>query len=110
MFPYVCLATMPLFCRVDWPRRFGLCFRWKQRIVSVNANSIDANGLKETDSQAKETLKSNLILPSNEFLRNKEIHKSNNKIKFCSHNNNWIYFKIYIFPIIFRENYERGNK
>ncbi|XP_039307001.1 vitamin K-dependent gamma-carboxylase isoform X2 [Solenopsis invicta] len=75
MFPYVCLATMPLFCRVDWPRRFGLCFRWKQRIVSVNVNSIDANGLKETDSQAKETLKSNLILPSNEFLRNKEIHK-----------------------------------
>ena len=22
MFPYVCLATMPLFCNVDWPRRF----------------------------------------------------------------------------------------
>ena len=21
MFPYVCLATMPLFCRVDWPRK-----------------------------------------------------------------------------------------
>lgn len=20
MFPYVCLATMPLFCNVDWPR------------------------------------------------------------------------------------------
>ncbi|XP_034183188.2 gamma-glutamyl carboxylase [Osmia lignaria lignaria] len=23
MFPYVCLATMPLFCSTDWPRRFG---------------------------------------------------------------------------------------
>lgn len=22
MFPYVCLATMPLFCNVDWPRKF----------------------------------------------------------------------------------------
>ncbi|XP_058795770.1 vitamin K-dependent gamma-carboxylase isoform X2 [Phymastichus coffea] len=22
MFPYVCLATMPLFCHVDWPRKF----------------------------------------------------------------------------------------
>ena len=22
MFPYVCLATMPLFCRNDWPRKF----------------------------------------------------------------------------------------
>ncbi|CAK9798058.1 Vitamin K-dependent gamma-carboxylase [Anthophora plagiata] len=23
MFPYVCLATMPLFCRPDWPRKLG---------------------------------------------------------------------------------------
>lgn len=22
MFPYTCLATMPLFCQVDWPRKF----------------------------------------------------------------------------------------
>lgn len=23
MFPYVCLATMPLFCHVDWPRKIS---------------------------------------------------------------------------------------
>ncbi|KAG7208609.1 hypothetical protein KM043_014817 [Ampulex compressa] len=26
MFPYVCLATMPLFCSVDWPRRLRAWF------------------------------------------------------------------------------------
>lgn len=75
MFPYVCLATMPLFCHVDWPRRLGLYFKWKQKILPINANSIDANNVKETDSQAKETLKSNLILPSNEILCNEAIHE-----------------------------------
>jgi len=67
MFPYVCLATMPLFCRVDWPRRLGLYFR---------RNSIDANSVKETDNQAKESLKPNcLMLPSSEILHNETIHE-----------------------------------
>lgn len=74
MFPYVCLATMPLFCRVDWPRRLGLYFR-KQKTLPINANSI-ANSVKETDIQAKESLKPNyLILPSNEILHNEAIHE-----------------------------------
>ncbi|XP_011696419.1 PREDICTED: vitamin K-dependent gamma-carboxylase [Wasmannia auropunctata] len=69
MFPYVCLATMPLFCRVDWPRRLRLYFKRKQKILSVNTNSIDANNVEETGSQAKGSLKHNcLTLPSNEIL------------------------------------------
>ncbi|XP_024877987.1 vitamin K-dependent gamma-carboxylase [Temnothorax curvispinosus] len=76
MFPYVCLTTMPLFCRVDWPRRLGLYFRRKQKILSVNANLIDANNERETDSQAEESMKPNcLVLPSNEISYNEAIHK-----------------------------------
>lgn len=71
MFPYVCLATMPLFCRVDWPRRLGLYFKRKQKILSINASTIDANNVKETDSQAKESMKPNLVSPSNEISCNK---------------------------------------
>lgn len=26
MFPYTCLATMPLFCHVDWPRKVQAWF------------------------------------------------------------------------------------
>lgn len=30
MFPYVCLATMPLFCHNDWPRRlWGRLWGWQ---------------------------------------------------------------------------------
>lgn len=65
MFPYVCLATMPLFCRVDWPRRLGLYFKRKQKILSISA--INVNNIKETDSQAKESMKLNLVSPSNEI-------------------------------------------
>lgn len=76
MFPYVCLATMPLFCCVDWPRKLGLYFRLKQKILSINANSIDANGVKETDSQAEESMKPNYLkLSSNEIFCNETMHE-----------------------------------
>ncbi|XP_006616444.1 vitamin K-dependent gamma-carboxylase [Apis dorsata] len=29
MFPYVCLATMPLFCKPNWPRRLGIFLKRK---------------------------------------------------------------------------------
>lgn len=85
MFPYVCLATMPLFCRADWPRRLGLCFKRKQKILSINANSIGANNVEETDSQARESMKPNCSeLPSNKISRNEATHEG----------------KHYFFPII----------
>ncbi|XP_018368720.1 PREDICTED: vitamin K-dependent gamma-carboxylase [Trachymyrmex cornetzi] len=84
MFPYVCLATMPLFCRVDWPRKLQLYFRLKQKILPINANSIDANSVKKTDSQPKESMKSNYLkLSSNEIFYNETMHeeKAMNKEK-----------------------------
>ncbi|XP_011879676.1 PREDICTED: vitamin K-dependent gamma-carboxylase isoform X2 [Vollenhovia emeryi] len=72
MFPYVCLATMPLFCRVDWPRRLRLYFRRKQKVLSVNTNTIDAS---ETDSQAKEPMKLSCLLPSSEIACNEATHE-----------------------------------
>lgn len=56
MFPYVCMATMPLFCRVDWPRRLGLYFiSWKRKLLpsSKNTNNIKES---ETDSQVEDSL------------------------------------------------------
>ena len=34
MFPYVCLATMPLFCNVDWPRKIIAWFTGSSIYVS----------------------------------------------------------------------------
>ena len=36
MFPYTCLATMPLFCHVDWPRKFE---NWFKSNFTFNINS-----------------------------------------------------------------------
>ncbi|XP_025156701.1 vitamin K-dependent gamma-carboxylase isoform X2 [Harpegnathos saltator] len=41
MFPWVCLATMPLFCHVDWPRKLGLCFDWRRKVSAADGSSID---------------------------------------------------------------------
>ncbi|KAL6255246.1 hypothetical protein P5V15_013584 [Pogonomyrmex californicus] len=60
MFPYVCLATMPLFCHADWPRRLELYFKRRQKILLINTNSINTNSEKKTDNQEKEPSKSNL--------------------------------------------------
>ncbi|EGI61953.1 PREDICTED: vitamin K-dependent gamma-carboxylase [Acromyrmex echinatior] len=76
MFPYVCLATMPLFCRADWPRKLELYFGLKQKILPINANSIDVKSVKETDSQVKESVKPNYLkLSSNEIVSNETMHK-----------------------------------
>ncbi|XP_076231158.1 gamma-glutamyl carboxylase isoform X2 [Calliopsis andreniformis] len=33
IFPYVCLATMPLFCNTDWPRRLASYFKLSRRTL-----------------------------------------------------------------------------
>lgn len=76
MFPYVCLATMPLFCRVDWPRKLELYFSRMRKTSPANVDLIDANNVKKTDSQVKESLKSERsVLPSNEISQNETTPK-----------------------------------
>lgn len=76
MFPYVCLATMSLFCSADWPRRLTHYFSWKQHILLSDVNLIDANSIKETNSQIKESLSSDCsTLPSNKISQYKTMHK-----------------------------------
>lgn len=74
MFPYVCLATMSLFCSTDWPRRLGFYFSWKREILLTDVNLTNANSVKETDSQIKESLSSDSSA-SNETLHNKTMDK-----------------------------------
>lgn len=54
MFPYVCLATMPIFCNADWPRRLVSYFK-SSRITSF---FIRNQGTKNCDkySIASKTL------------------------------------------------------
>ncbi|XP_011302375.1 vitamin K-dependent gamma-carboxylase [Fopius arisanus] len=46
MFPYVCLATMGLFCHVDWPRKI---------ITSLTGRSCDTGEKKSEDTCPSET-------------------------------------------------------
>lgn len=39
MFPYVCLATMPLFCEENWPRKFLGVFRKTKAETKINSSS-----------------------------------------------------------------------
>lgn len=50
MFPYVCLATLPVFCDYDWPKRWILrCPGLLRKCLPDSANSV-AQG---TEKQAK---------------------------------------------------------
>ncbi|XP_012262131.2 vitamin K-dependent gamma-carboxylase [Athalia rosae] len=59
MFPYVCLATMPLFCHVDWPRRIEAWF-YSSRLesslsddeVQENLKNEYANGIDEKPQES----------------------------------------------------------
>lgn len=67
---------MSLFCSADWPRRLALYFSRKREILQTDVNLIDANSVKKTDSQIKESLNSDCsTLPSNEILHYETIHK-----------------------------------
>ncbi|XP_015172992.1 PREDICTED: vitamin K-dependent gamma-carboxylase [Polistes dominula] len=43
MFPYVCLATMPLFCNFDWPRTFYSWIIFKRNITISKSMNIMKN-------------------------------------------------------------------
>lgn len=58
MFPYVCLATMPLFCDVNWPRKFAAIVTKKQIsvpnpsescIYEPKTNKKDPNATKQKE-------------------------------------------------------------
>ncbi|XP_033335453.2 gamma-glutamyl carboxylase isoform X2 [Megalopta genalis] len=42
MFPYVCLATMPLFCSADWPRKCISWFKCNCTSIIVDSRTIEA--------------------------------------------------------------------
>lgn len=46
MFPYVCLATMPLFCNVDWPRTFYSWIMRKRKILLSKCVNVIRNCLQ----------------------------------------------------------------
>lgn len=39
MFPYVCLATMPLFCEENWPRKVKFYFSKKESAQPIPSTS-----------------------------------------------------------------------
>ncbi|KAI4464636.1 vitamin k-dependent gamma-carboxylase [Holotrichia oblita] len=47
MFPYVCLATMPIFCEFDWPKR---CMNKICRSKIDNRNNAGGNGNNATNT------------------------------------------------------------
>lgn len=67
---------MPLFCRVDWPRRLRLYFTRKQNSPLANVNLTDANDVKETCNQTQESPKSDCsVLPSKKVLHNETVRE-----------------------------------
>nr|XP_012134614.1 PREDICTED: vitamin K-dependent gamma-carboxylase [Megachile rotundata] len=55
MFPYVCLATMPLFCSTDWPRRLVSFFKHNISFLAQNLR-IKRNSVKRLSAGTSETL------------------------------------------------------
>ncbi|XP_043275488.1 vitamin K-dependent gamma-carboxylase isoform X2 [Venturia canescens] len=54
MFPYVCLATMPLFCSPDWPRKLKACLNGGSTCVPESSESSTENSQVE-DSKLVES-------------------------------------------------------
>lgn len=76
MFPYVCLATMPLFCRMDWPRRLGVYFSWKQSNSPINRDSSDIDSAKENDNEIESLKTDYSALSPDETLHDEALRKS----------------------------------
>lgn len=67
MFPYVCLATMPLFCEENWPRKLFGIFWNHETNISVSKACIyppEVNKTKNKDEQLpiKVTWKHRLVV------------------------------------------------
>ncbi|XP_014477597.1 PREDICTED: vitamin K-dependent gamma-carboxylase [Dinoponera quadriceps] len=76
MFPYVCLATMPLFCRTDWPRKLGLYFIWRREVSAADVNPIHVDSAKANDDQTEELPKSDSsVSSSSEILDDRTTHE-----------------------------------
>lgn len=58
MFPYVCLATMPLFCAETWPRRIQSLFTRSNTDPSPSPNCIYSNN--KMDLHKGQTLEKNV--------------------------------------------------
>lgn len=84
MFPYVCLATMPLFCRMDWPRRLGRHFNWKRKVSAADVKPIDEDRAKATDGQTKDSPRfgKRATLSSSEVLDGKTMHEGERQFFF----------------------------
>ncbi|XP_032670283.1 vitamin K-dependent gamma-carboxylase isoform X2 [Odontomachus brunneus] len=81
MFPYVCLATMPLFCRVDWPRKLGHYFNWRRRVSAADVKPIDENRAKAIDDQRKDSTRfERCASSSNEILDNETTHEGKEEV------------------------------
>ncbi|XP_053994266.1 vitamin K-dependent gamma-carboxylase [Hylaeus volcanicus] len=67
MFPYVCLATMPLFCNVDWPRRFSSSLK-RASFFSQNeaTTSCVESSTKSTDTRKEGSTKKLIDEPSSQ--------------------------------------------
>jgi hypothetical protein len=58
MFPYVCLATMPIFCNANWPRKILKMFSISESSVKDNdQNKEHVPSLPTEDSTAGKLIK-----------------------------------------------------
>ncbi|XP_046820051.1 vitamin K-dependent gamma-carboxylase [Vespa crabro] len=86
MFPYVCLATMPLFCNVDWPRTFCSWIACKQNIlfskcVNVIKNCFQSPVNKLINEQTKEVTDLNEFDSQKANMDVNERYKSSENVK-----------------------------
>lgn len=75
MFPYVCLATMPLFCNQDWPRRLGSFFKRNCATLLFTRNQDATNNGKFSKSQPNDMYEDHIF---NDETSNKKISKNSN--------------------------------
>lgn len=65
MFPYVCLATMPLFCEVNWPRKcIQFVLRRKIKESGMSEVCIYNKIPEEKSSESKKQEKDNVNFPT----------------------------------------------
>lgn len=50
MFPYVCLATMPIFCYPDWPKKFHLNVKKLMGSYSLSTSELEENNVENRNS------------------------------------------------------------
>ncbi|XP_024943980.1 vitamin K-dependent gamma-carboxylase isoform X2 [Cephus cinctus] len=71
MFPYVCLATMPLFCHTDWPRKIFSYFSRNSTCSSDYENLETASETSEDTEITKECIKQEKSISEN-FIKTTE--------------------------------------